>query len=54
MGLTTKEVRFDKWCPKCVHKDESEFDCKSACFECLYHFQNNDSTKPIEFKEVKS
>ena len=54
MGLTTKEVRFDKWCPKCVHKNESEFDCKSACFECLYRFHNNDSTKPVEFKEVKS
>ena len=49
-----KEVRFDKWCKSCVHANESEHDPKSACFECLYHFQNNSSTKPVEYKEVKS
>lgn len=49
--LNLKEIRFDKWCKRCEYEKDSEFDVKSPCYECLYHMYNNDSTKPIEFKE---
>lgn len=47
-----KEVRFDKWCESCEHKDESEFDGDSACYDCLYEPSNIDSTKPHGYKEA--
>lgn len=45
MNGNTKEVRFDKWCPSCIHykKDESE----DPCWDCLTQDWKIDSTKPI-------
>ena len=53
MANEDKEVRFDKWCPKCEHEKESEFDVKSPCFDCLYEPSNRFSTKPVNYKEKK-
>lgn len=46
-------VRFDKWCPACVHKDESEFDGEiiGSCYDCLYEVTAVNSTKPLNYKE---
>ena len=52
--MHTKEVRFDKWCSKCKHEEESEFDVNSACFDCMYDGSNEDSTKPIKWQEKES
>lgn len=39
------EVRFDIWCPYCIHKDE--LPTKDPCNECLTQGWNVDSRKPI-------
>lgn len=44
-----KEVRFDQWCPKCLHKDTAEKD--EPCFECLAEPANVDSHKPVKYVE---
>lgn len=46
-----KEVRFDIWCPKCKYEDTVETD--DPCNECLAKSDNEDSTKPIFFKDNK-
>lgn len=43
-------VRFDQFCHKCKHKDESESDPNSACWDCLEQPVNQDSRQPINFK----
>ncbi len=43
------EVRFDIWCKKC--KDAKTPEEKDPCNECMDHFYNQGSTKPIYFKE---
>lgn len=42
-----KEVYFDQWCPKCVHKDVAEAD--EPCFACLAEPANVDSHKPVKY-----
>jgi hypothetical protein len=49
-----KEVYFDKYCPSCVNREEDEFDVNSACFDCLDNPTNQDSHKPVMYKEDKS
>lgn len=49
--MDEKEVRFNKWCPKCEYEKDSEFDVKSPCFDCMYEPANIHSTKPVKFKE---
>lgn len=46
-----KEVYFDKYCELCKYEKDSEDDVKSPCFECLEQFTNQDSHKPVNFKE---
>lgn len=46
-----KEVYFDKYCKMCKHETDSEDDVNSPCFECLEQFTNQDSNKPVNFKE---
>lgn len=48
----SKEVRFDIWCPKCEHLNDSEDDPKSPCWDCCNEFTAVDSHKPINFKEA--
>lgn len=49
MEIKNKIVRFDKYCPKCEHYDLDEG--KDPCNECLYSPANQNSQKPINFKE---
>ena len=44
-----KEVYFDQYCKKCLHKDEDE--TSDACDECLANPSNINSHKPVNFKE---
>ena len=44
-----KEVRFDIYCKKCKHENESEFE--SPCCDCLAQGWNVNSKKPISFEE---
>ena len=48
-----KEVYYDKYCPKCEHKDVSESDPNGKCWDCLDQPFNQDSHKPINFKETE-
>lgn len=49
--MHTKEVYFDKWCSKCKHSEESEFDVNSTCFDCMYDGSNEDSHKPVNWEK---
>ena len=49
MEIKNKIVRFDKYCPKCEYYDLGEG--KDPCNECLYSPANQNSQKPINFKE---
>ena len=44
-----KEVRFDKWCSRCEHKDLDEH--KDPCNACLDYGGREGSAKPEYFKE---
>lgn len=44
-----KEVRFDIWCSKCVHKDKSE--AEDPCYDCLADPVNTYSRKPVYFED---
>ena len=44
-----KEVLFDVWCPRCEHFTKEELE--SPCYECLDEPANEDSHKPVRFKE---
>jgi len=44
-----KEVRFDIWCQTCKHRGTVETD--DPCNECLGCPFNEDSTKPVFWKE---
>lgn len=44
-------VDFNKWCPKCKHRNESEFDETSVCYECVESPINYDSHKPVLWEE---
>lgn len=42
-----KEVYFDKYCRRCVHKNLPETD--KSCHFCLKNAWNLDSHKPVNF-----
>lgn len=44
-----KEVLFDVYCPRCEHFPKEELE--SPCYECLDEPVNEDSHKPVRFKE---
>lgn len=46
-----KEVRFDLYCPKCVHKDLTEEE--DPCDICLTETTNLHSEKPVCYEEAK-
>lgn len=49
--MNKKEVYFERYCPFCQHVDDKETDM--PCDECLESGGNEDSHKPINFKEKK-
>lgn len=51
MSITNKdkEVYFDEYCPKCIHKDNEETD--DPCWDCLREATNVNSHKPVYFEE---
>lgn len=49
MKMNEKEVYFNEYCHKCVHKDTDESEL--PCDECLEYGSNVDSHKPVYFKE---
>ena len=46
-----KEVRFDKFCNNCQHKNLKHTD--EPCNECLTNNINLHSRKPVKFEEEK-
>lgn len=51
-GEGYKEVRFDQYCSKCMHKDMPGG--KSPCNECLSIPARLYSSKPENFEEAKT
>ena len=49
MEIKNKIVRFDKYCKDCEYSDLDE--AYDPCNECLYSPANQNSQKPINFKE---
>lgn len=49
MEFKFKEVYFDKYCEKCIHKDKKENE--PPCDECMEYAVNEYSHKPVKFKE---
>lgn len=47
----TKEVYFSDYCKKCIHAKDEE--TEEPCNSCLTHGWNENSHKPIKFKEDK-
>lgn len=45
-----KEVYFDQYCPKCKYYDTDEGE--NPCDICLGYPSNQNSHKPLEFKEA--
>lgn len=43
------EVDFQEWCPKCEHFKLKEHE--DPCHDCLNEPVNDDSRKPVMFKE---
>lgn len=43
------EVNFKEWCPKCEHFKLAEHE--DPCHDCLNEPVNDDSRKPVMFKE---
>lgn len=46
--MSSKEVYFNIYCPKCKYADVYEGD--DPCNDCLANGMNDDSHKPIRFK----
>ena len=46
-----KEVRFDKYCETCKHKDVKDID--EPCDGCLENTVNLYSEKPVNYTEKK-
>ena len=44
-----KEVDYHKYCQKCLFKKKPQDE--EPCNECLYNPGNEDSRKPVMFKE---
>lgn len=51
MDTIQKLVHFYKWCGKCKYRLKSE--CDEPCNECLTYPVNENSHKPVNFKEDK-
>ena len=47
--MNTKEVNFARYCSFCEHANENE--TEMPCDECLEYGSNEDSKKPIHYKE---
>lgn len=47
--MAEKEVYFDKYCPLCINYEKAEHE--DPCFDCLNRGWNEDSHKPVCFKE---
>ena len=47
--MNEHEVRFDIYCEKCKYKDKAENE--DPCWDCLTETVNQDSRKPVYFKE---
>lgn len=47
--MAIKIVEFDKWCYKCNYFEKREDE--DPCCDCLNQGWNEDSHKPIRFKE---
>ncbi len=54
MEQQTKEVFYNEYCDRCVHKDEKNKQGgeNDICEECLTQPYNYDSHKPIKFREA--
>ena len=50
--MNTKEVWFWDWCPKCKYCDLKE--SEDPCDDCLSEPSNEDSHKPVYFKEKEN
>lgn len=50
--MATKEVYFNEYCPKCEHYSKSE--AEDPCYDCLAQGWNEDSHKPIMFKDKEN
>lgn len=50
--LNTKEVRFDIYCPKCKYYENKE--SEDPCWDCLNQGWNEESHKPVYFKEKQN
>lgn len=50
--INTKEVYYHKYCPKCLYSETPEEE--DPCDECLSQGWNENSHKPINFKEDDS
>lgn len=46
-----KMVRFDQYCQKCQHKENTEDE--EPCDKCLNHSSRESSAKPLYYKEEK-
>ena len=44
------EVNFQEWCPKCEHFKLAEHE--DPCHDCLNEPVNDDSRKPVMFKDA--
>ncbi len=47
--MSLKIVDYSKWCPSCIHNDESE--TNEPCNTCLMEPVNEDSRKPVNWEE---
>lgn len=47
--MSEKEVRFDIYCKDCKYEDKKENE--DPCWDCLTETVNQDSKKPVYFKE---
>lgn len=52
MEVIDKEVHFDEWCPKCINWTKREYE--EPCDDCLNYPCNQNSTKPLNFREKNS
>lgn len=48
--MSIKEVRFDHYCKTCQHYNKREDE--DPCYECLDQGWNEDSHRPINYKEA--
>lgn len=52
MQLTTKIVKFDEYCSKCIYRDYDEE--MNPCYDCLTETTNVNTDQPVSFKEGKA